>query len=132
MSEAQSYQAGNIDKDRVVYLASDFDNVTRLFLDAAERCIASERREKELQQRLTAADEELDRAGSQYINKNADCTWSQDASGLWNSTCGVTWGFMDGSPHSHGMHFCHSCGKMLVVEPVKPYRSTSVLHPQNL
>ncbi len=57
MSEAQSYQAGNIDKDRVVYLASDFDNVTRLFLDAAERCIASERREKELQQRLTAADE---------------------------------------------------------------------------
>lgn len=62
MSEAQSYQAGNIDKDRVVYLASDFDNVTRLFLDAAERCIASERREKELQQRLTAADERLDQA----------------------------------------------------------------------
>lgn len=60
MSEAQSYQAGNIDKDRVVYLASDFDNVTRLFLDAAERCIASERREKELQQRLTAADERED------------------------------------------------------------------------
>lgn len=60
MSEAQSYQAGNIDKDRVVYLASDFDNVTRLFLDAAERCIASERREKELQQRLTAADERWD------------------------------------------------------------------------
>ncbi|MGL6090630.1 MAG: hypothetical protein ACRC07_11365 [Pseudomonas paracarnis] len=60
MSGAQSYRAGNIDKDRVVYLASDFDNVTRLFLDAAERCIASERREKELQQRLTAADERAD------------------------------------------------------------------------
>ena len=40
-----------------VVMASDFDNATRLFLDAAERCIASERREKELQQRLTAADE---------------------------------------------------------------------------
>lgn len=68
-----------------------------------------------LQQRLTAADEELDRAGSQYINKNADCTWSQDASGLWNSTCGVSWAFMDGSPQSHGMHFCHGCGKALVL-----------------
>ena len=43
-----------------VVMASDFDNATRLFLDAAERCIASERREKELQQRLTAADERVD------------------------------------------------------------------------
>ncbi|HJH21434.1 MAG TPA: hypothetical protein K8W20_22365 [Pseudomonas lactis] len=43
-----------------VVMASDFDNATRLFLDAAERCIASERREKELQQRLTAADERAD------------------------------------------------------------------------
>ncbi|WP_321354651.1 hypothetical protein [Pseudomonas extremaustralis] len=40
----------------------DFDNATRLFLDAAERCVASERREKELQQRLTAADERADSA----------------------------------------------------------------------
>lgn len=44
------------------------------------------------------------------------CNWSQDASGLWNSTCGVAWAFMDGSPHSHGMRFCHSCGNTLVVE----------------
>ena len=43
-----------------VVMASDFDNATRLFLDAAERCVASERREKELQQRLTAADERWD------------------------------------------------------------------------
>lgn len=43
-----------------VVMASDFDNAIRLFLDAAERCIASERREKELQQRLTAADEQID------------------------------------------------------------------------
>ena len=41
-------------------MAEDFDNATRLFLDAAERCVASERREKELQQRLTAADERVD------------------------------------------------------------------------
>ncbi len=40
-----------------IVMASAFDEATRLFLDAAERCVASERREKELQQRLTAADE---------------------------------------------------------------------------
>ena len=43
-----------------VVMASDFDNAARLFLDAAERCVAAERREKELQQRLTAADERAD------------------------------------------------------------------------
>ncbi|MGY4639004.1 hypothetical protein [Pseudomonas sp. TE24901] len=43
-----------------VVMASAFDETTRLFLDAAERCVASERREKELQQRLTAADERWD------------------------------------------------------------------------
>lgn len=43
-----------------VVQAEDFDNATRLFLDAAERCVAAERREKELQQRLTAADERAD------------------------------------------------------------------------
>jgi len=43
-----------------VVMASDFDEATRLFLDAAERCLASERREKELQQRLAAADERAD------------------------------------------------------------------------
>lgn len=45
-----------------VVMAEDFDNATLLFLDAAERCIASERREKELQRRLTAADERWDGA----------------------------------------------------------------------
>lgn len=45
-----------------VVMAEDFDNATLLFLDAAERCIASERRQKELQRRLTAADERVDQA----------------------------------------------------------------------
>ncbi|NWB64092.1 hypothetical protein HX880_34480 [Pseudomonas sp. F1002] len=43
-----------------VVLASAFDGATRLFLDAAERAVASERREKELQQRLTEADQQID------------------------------------------------------------------------
>jgi hypothetical protein len=59
MSEVKSFwchEASNV----LCVRASDFDNVTRLFLDAAERAVASERREKELQQRLTAADERAD------------------------------------------------------------------------
>ena len=43
-----------------VVMASAFDEASRLFLDAAERCVAAERREKELQRRLTAADERVD------------------------------------------------------------------------
>ena len=43
-----------------VVMASAFDEASRLCLDAAERCVAAERREKELQQRLTAADERVD------------------------------------------------------------------------
>ncbi|WP_161799310.1 hypothetical protein [Pseudomonas fildesensis] len=32
----------------VVVLAEDYDNATRLFLHAAKRCVAAERRENEL------------------------------------------------------------------------------------
>jgi hypothetical protein len=44
----------------VVVLAEDYDNAVRLFLDAAERCVAAERREQALQLRLNAADERTD------------------------------------------------------------------------
>ena len=64
MSEVQRYYVGKyglVEGEALgrlsVVLAADFDNANRLFLDAAERCIASERREKELQALLTAADE---------------------------------------------------------------------------
>ena len=57
-----------------VVMASAFDEASRLFLDAAERCVAAERREKELQQRLTEADERADTATSliQRIVANFD------------------------------------------------------------
>ncbi|VVO63915.1 hypothetical protein PS870_00930 [Pseudomonas fluorescens] len=42
-----------------VVLAADFDNATRLFLDAAERCIAAERREAELREELADAKAEI-------------------------------------------------------------------------
>lgn len=75
---------------------SDFDRVT------AER--------DALQQRLTAADQ-------RNADRDGTCEWSQDDdSGIWNSGCGVTWSFHDDGPTENGMHFCHSCGKTLVVE----------------
>lgn len=58
-----------------VVLASAFDGATRLFLDAAERAVASERRKKELQQRLTAADERVDMLEAE--NKRLDLMVSQ-------------------------------------------------------
>lgn len=71
MSEVHRYKVVKMlseDGNRISYdpygpevvLASAFDGATRLFLDAAERCVAAERREEELQQRLTVADERAD------------------------------------------------------------------------
>ncbi|WP_052960538.1 MULTISPECIES: hypothetical protein [Pseudomonas] len=63
-----------------------------------------------LQQRLNAADQRIgDCSGT--------CEWSrEDDSGIWHSSCGVTWSFHDDGPEENSMHFCHSCGKTLVVE----------------
>ena len=63
-----------------------------------------------LQQRLNAADQLND-------DRAATCEWSREEdSGIWNSGCGETWSFHEDGPEENGMHFCHSCGKHLVVE----------------
>ena len=66
-----------------------------------------------LQQRLNAADQlNDDRAGT--------CEWSREEdSGIWNSGCGETWSFHEDGPEENGMHFCHSCGKHLVIEVIE-------------
>lgn len=70
-------------------------------------------REQALQLRLNAADQ-------RNADRDGTCEWSQeDDSGIWNSGCGVTWSFHDDGPTENGMHFCHSCGKTLVVEPAE-------------
>ncbi len=64
-----------------------------------------------LQQRLNAADQRIDDFGG------GECEWHrEDDSGIWNSGCGETWSFHEDGPEENGMHFCHSCGKHLVVE----------------
>ena len=56
---------------------------------------------------------------SAYGSKPTICTWSEG--GLsWHTDCGKEWQFTDGGlPAENGMHFCHSCGKKLVVEQVE-------------
>lgn len=43
----------------VVVLADDYDNAVRLFMDAAEQCVAAERREQGLQLLMNDRDEQL-------------------------------------------------------------------------
>ena len=42
------------------------------------------------------------------------CIWTQDSDGPWNTSCGVTWEFVDGGPAENGAHFCHHCGGVLM------------------
>lgn len=44
---------------RYFVLKEDYDSAAQCFLTAAEGCVAAERRERALQQRLTAADEQV-------------------------------------------------------------------------
>ncbi|MFU0839402.1 MAG: hypothetical protein ACFWUJ_13015 [Pseudomonas fragi] len=49
-------------------------------------------------------------------SKPSTCTWSEGGFS-WHTGCGKEWQFTDGGlPDENGMHFCHSCGKALVVE----------------
>ncbi len=64
-----------------------------------------------LQQRLNAADQRIDDFAG------GECEWHrEDDSGIWSSGCGEKWSFHEDGPEENGMHFCHSCGKHLVVE----------------
>lgn len=45
------------------------------------------------------------------------CTWTEDEDGNYNTTCGHTWTFFDGSPSDNGLVFCPFCGKSLQGEP---------------
>jgi len=80
--------------------AADFD----------ERQEQAKRREVALQDRLTAAEQQLD-------ERSGTCEWEdEDGVGTWNSSCGVVWSFHEEGPVENGMNFCHSCGKSVVVK----------------
>lgn len=44
----------------------------------------------------------------------APCLWVEDDfEGYWVGSCGVKWGYEDGSPRENKMNFCPQCGKRL-------------------
>ncbi len=45
--------------------------------------------------------------------RDAACTWKLDDedNGIWESSCGEAWSFVDGGPKENGVRFCQGCGK---------------------
>ena len=52
--------------------------------------------------------------------KIAKCKWKQDDDGVYDSSCGHKWQFIEGGPRENGMKFCCYCGKPLVTIRRKP------------
>ncbi|HGF4019548.1 hypothetical protein [Burkholderia cenocepacia] len=44
-----------------------------------------------------------------------ECEWKCDDidNGIWESSCGESWSFIDGGPVENRMLFCHRCGGKL-------------------
>ncbi|HEJ4494609.1 TPA: hypothetical protein SL560_001495 [Pseudomonas aeruginosa] len=42
------------------------------------------------------------------------CKWTE-SSGIWETGCGQTWGFIEDGPAENGALFCHHCGGRLVL-----------------
>lgn len=116
----------------------------RKHAEVARALDAAKAREDALQQRLTAADERADELVDllthahiaihtmepgffllkkidaalkpEDTGKPSTCTWTEGGFS-WHTGCRKEWQFTDGGlPSENGMHFCHSCGKTLVVE----------------
>ncbi|WP_426123932.1 hypothetical protein [Pseudomonas sp. PSPC2-3] len=98
---------------RYFVLAENYDSAVQCFLTAAEGCVAAERRERVLQQRLTAADERADVLEGLLLETNELLYAIQgDPGAVPSSSIDAMRG--------------------RVFEALKRDRSTSVLHPQNL
>lgn len=43
------------------------------------------------------------------------CEWhiSDEDGSVWESTCGLLWVIIDGTPTENGMQYCPKCGKQL-------------------
>lgn len=45
-----------------------------------------------------------------------ECAWTLDdeENGIWQSSCGEAWSFVEGGPTENRVSFCHHCGKSVV------------------
>ena len=55
----------------------------------------------------------------QAIAQPEACTWTEtdDEDGIWSSSCGELWSFIDGGPKENRVSYCHNCGKKVEVKP---------------
>ncbi|HGM7224691.1 TPA: hypothetical protein ACKQEW_002469 [Pseudomonas aeruginosa] len=47
-------------------------------------------------------------------SESPSCKWTE-SSGIWETGCGQTWGFVEDGPAENGALFCHHCGGRLVL-----------------
>ena len=58
-----------------------------------------------------------DRSAILAVNSSTDegeareCVWTEDTDGLWKTSCGRSWTFIEGGPKDNRVHYCHGCGK---------------------
>ena len=45
--------------------------------------------------------------------REAVCTWTEDANGIWHTDCGEAFEIHAGSPGQNGLRFCCFCGRKL-------------------
>ena len=45
--------------------------------------------------------------------REAVCTWTEDASGIWHTDCGEAFEIQTGSPGQNGLRYCCFCGRRL-------------------
>lgn len=50
-----------------------------------------------------------------------ECVWTEDTDGLYETSCGRSWTFIEGGPEANRVHYCHGCGKPVRIadEPKK-------------
>ncbi len=41
------------------------------------------------------------------------CEWEDDGEGNWDTSCGIPFVLIDGTPDENGMRFCCFCGRLL-------------------
>jgi len=55
----------------------------------------------------------------------ADCIWMEDDDGIYQTSCGNAFEFMNGTPDDNHMKFCPYCGKLLRQKDGKKFRDTT-------
>ncbi|VWD20204.1 hypothetical protein [Burkholderia contaminans] len=56
---------------------------------------------------------------ARHTTPDRECEWRCDDidNGIWESSCGESWSFIDGGPVENRMLFCHRCGGKLKTAP---------------